>query len=76
MNAYKVEATLTQDGTFVLEGLPFRSGEDVEIIVLQKTHESWHSKKTDEEYPLQGTVIRYEDPFEPAVSPAEWDALQ
>lgn len=27
-------------------------------------------------YPLQGTVDRYDDPFEPAVPLEEWEALQ
>ncbi|NJK65686.1 MAG: hypothetical protein HC941_03335 [Microcoleus sp. SU_5_3] len=27
-------------------------------------------------YPLQGTVDRYDDPFEPAVTLAEWEVLQ
>lgn len=26
--------------------------------------------------PLQGTVIRYDDPFEPAVPPEDWEVLQ
>jgi prevent-host-death family protein len=25
---------------------------------------------------LRGTILRYDDPFEPAVDPSEWKALQ
>jgi prevent-host-death family protein len=25
---------------------------------------------------LRGTIIRYDDPFKPAVDPSEWDALK
>lgn len=27
-------------------------------------------------YPLRGTVLRYDDPFEPAVPPEDWEANQ
>lgn len=27
-------------------------------------------------YPLRGTVLHYEDPFEPAVSLGDWEALR
>jgi len=25
---------------------------------------------------LRGTIVRYEDPFKPAIDPSEWDALK
>lgn len=31
--------------------------------------------KTSNNYPLKGSVIYYEDPFSPAVSPEEWGVL-
>jgi hypothetical protein len=27
------------------------------------------------EFPLSGTVLNYDNPFEPAVDPEEWDAI-
>jgi hypothetical protein len=36
MNAYKVEATVTENGTIVLHGLPFQVGDTVEVIVLEQ----------------------------------------
>lgn len=35
MNAYKVEAVVTENGTIVLCGLPFQPGDSVEVIVLE-----------------------------------------
>ena len=35
MNAYKVEAVVTENGTIVLHGLPFQVGDTVEVIVLE-----------------------------------------
>jgi hypothetical protein len=35
-NAYKVEAVLAEDGTLVLQGLPFQAGAAVEVIILER----------------------------------------
>ncbi len=37
MNAYKVEAIIAEDGTVTLRGLPFRTGETVEVIVIERS---------------------------------------
>ncbi len=34
MEAYKVDTVLKQGGTLVLENLPFRAGDHVEVIVV------------------------------------------
>jgi hypothetical protein len=34
MNAHKLNAVLSQDGQLLLNGLPFRAGDKVEVIVL------------------------------------------
>jgi hypothetical protein len=34
MNAHKLAAVLSEDGRLTLDGLPFRAGEAVEVIVL------------------------------------------
>jgi hypothetical protein len=36
MNAHKLAATLMEDGTLVLKGLPFHAGDTVEIIILEQ----------------------------------------
>ena len=35
MQAPKLEVVLSENGTLVLEGLPFQAGETVEVIILQ-----------------------------------------
>ena len=80
MNAYKVEAVLAEDGTLVLQGLPFQTGAAVEVIILERS--SYQQSETStlspdsNQYPLRGTVIRYDDPFEPAVPVEDWEALK
>jgi len=74
MNAYKQSVTLTEDGKLLLNELPFHAGETVEVIILEQSIGQNSSQDSSSEFPLQGSVIRYDDPFEPAVSPQEWDA--
>jgi hypothetical protein len=77
MNAHKIETVLTEDGTLILQGLPFHAGDAVEVIVLQaKTsqHEKLQSQKN--RYPLHDTQpYRYDDPTEP-VALEDWECLQ
>ncbi len=79
MQAHKVEVVLSENGTLVLEGLPFRAGETVEVIILRPTPQpvsSPTSSSRTSAFPLQGTVLFYDEPFEPAVSPQDWDVLK
>lgn len=69
--AHRVETTLQEDGTLTLEHLPFQAGESVEVIILP--HHG--SMQREESYPLRGTPIRYDDPFEPAAVD-DWNAVR
>jgi hypothetical protein len=75
MQAHKVEAVLSENGTLVLEGLPFQAGEAVEVIILERPKPQ-PARSSSSEFPLQGTVLVYDDPFEPAVAPEDWDVLR
>lgn len=81
MNAYKVEAVLAEDGTLVLQGLPFQAGAAVEVIILERPGLQQEQIATSgseaNPYPLLGKQpYRYDDPFEPAVPLEDWEALQ
>ena len=71
MNAHKIEIALTEDGTLVLQGLPFHAGDVVEVIILQLqiAQDQIESPKTQNTnlYPLRDKVIRYDDPTKPVV---------
>lgn len=58
MKAYKVEKIVKQDGVLLLNGLPFHSGEIVEIIILRNEN---NTKK----HKLRNMVLKYDKPFEP-----------
>lgn len=76
MNAYKVETVLTEDGTLLLKELPFQAGDEVEIIILERPKTSSPSSPDRSPRSLQGSILRYDDPFEPALSPDEWEVLR
>jgi hypothetical protein len=72
MQAYRIEKVIPASGKLELEALPFASGAVVEIIVLgpERVKNGRHAM------PLRGTVIKYDEPFEPVVAENEWEALQ
>ena len=71
MQAYRVEATLQQDGTLTLNNLPLGAGETVEVIILVQPPVAGDHQQ----YPLRGVPVRYVDPMEP-VAQADWEAAQ
>ena len=66
MSVHIAETTVDPLGRVVLDQLPFRPGDKVEVIV--RTQEARTSQIVD----LRGSVLRYEDPFEPVAS-NDWD---
>jgi hypothetical protein len=79
MNAYKIRSIVMADGSIVLKGLPFSVGRSVEVIVLDdgSAQEAASSTILDERWKsLQGSVTRYDDPFESAIPLEDWDVLQ
>lgn len=71
MQAFKIEATLAEDGSVTLTGLPFRAGDRIEVIVLGNGLLYPNSGG----YPLRGTPFQYDEPMA-AVAEADWEALQ
>ena len=72
MNAHRIETALTENGKLSLHNLPFKKGDEVEVIILERNS----SKIVSDSYPLKGTVISYEEPFEPATSADDWEVLR
>jgi hypothetical protein len=78
MNAYKIRSIVMADGSIVLKGLPFSAGKSVEVIVLDDISnlESANPRLDERWKSLQGSVTRYDDPFESAIPLEDWDVLQ
>jgi hypothetical protein len=65
------------DGSIFLKGLPFSAGKSVEVIVLDDISAPEVANPIDERWKsLQGSVTRYDNPFEPAIPVSDWDVLQ
>jgi hypothetical protein len=71
MQIYRVEATVSSDGTLTLKKIPFQAGDRVEVILRG----CQPARRGDGCYPLRGTPIRYADPFA-SVAEDDWEALQ
>ena len=69
--AYRVEAVLTEDGRLLLDELPFRAGQAVEVIVSPTSG----AERTSARHPLHGMVIRFDDPTAP-VADRDWSVLE
>ena len=69
--AHRVEAILTEDGRLVLDELPFRAGQAVEVIVLPASVAS----RTPVRHSMHGMVVRFDDPTAP-VADQDWGVLQ
>jgi hypothetical protein len=77
MNAYKIRSIVMADGSLFLKGLPFSAGKSVEVIVLDDISALEVANPIDERWKsLQGSVTRYDNPFEPAIPVSDWDVLQ
>ena len=70
MSAHHIEITLAQDGKLIIDELPFRAGDTLEVIIFAR-----RPKPNGREYPLRGQPINYLEPTEP-VAQADWDAVQ
>jgi hypothetical protein len=70
MDSHRIETMLEQDGTVTLNGLPFQAGDTVEVTVVAKA-----PKPKQNGYPLRGTTLTYEAPFEP-VATEDWESAQ
>lgn len=68
MQIYRIETTISSDGTLTIKELPFRAGDKVEVIVCEREREQERSWC----YPLRGRPIRYLDPFG-SVAEDDWE---
>jgi len=61
VTAYRQSSVLDTDGCLKLDGLPFRAGDSVEVIIF------FNARKPDdwEEFPFRGAAYRYDRPTDP-----------
>jgi len=66
---YRVKATIGPGGTLTLEGLPYQTGEIVEVTLQVRRPDA-----SADSLPLRGLPVRLERPTDP-VAEADWEAL-
>ncbi len=71
METYSLETTISNNGTLIIKGLPFKIGDKVKVIVQICEHK----QEQDNLYPLRGTPFNYIKPFE-SVAGKEWEVLK
>jgi hypothetical protein len=67
--AHRIETVISENGKLLLDQLPFRAGQVVEVIILPATRPTLASQA------LKGTVLRYDRPSDP-VAETDWGALR
>jgi hypothetical protein len=72
MEAHRVESVVESKGRVLLENLPFEEGKTVEIIILEANEKGVVIKPN----PIKGSLLKYDNPFEPACPPEDWEALR
>jgi hypothetical protein len=71
MSTHRIETTINQDGTLTLNDIPFQAGDEVEVIIRERSPKT----SSDNPYPLRGQPLQYDAPTEP-VAEDEWSILQ
>jgi hypothetical protein len=71
MQTYRTETIISENGIITIHGVPFRTGDRVEVIILGYSYK----KKNGERYPLRGEPIRYDAPFDNAAED-DWEILK
>jgi hypothetical protein len=83
LQAHEDTAVVGPDGSVRIADLPFGAGERVRVVVLADPVGKSRRHSPEEialsrviRHGLRGTVLRYDDPFGPAVPIEDWDALK
>jgi hypothetical protein len=71
MDDFRYTTHIGPEGDLHLHGVPLPSGQEVDVTIEVKTHKKGKIFNTS----LAGIPVDYKDPFEPAVPPEDWDAI-
>lgn len=68
MTTFRTAAKIEPAGELHLDRIPFAEGDEVEVIVMQRS-----TAEQNLRYPLRGHPLRFDDPEEP-VAEGDWEA--
>lgn len=72
MRAVRITRRLDSETRYLPELRPLL-GKEVEIVVREAEAAPAVDEATAERYPLRGSILRDDDPFEPAVPEEDWE---
>jgi hypothetical protein len=74
---HRINDAIVRGGKVVLSDLPFPDGQHVQVIIAETGVPVGTKVSIDEvRRRLKGGVERFDDPFEPVISPDSWDMLR
>ncbi len=77
VRAHRATAVVTKDQTISVSGLPIAPGEPVDVIILAGARQISEAPDLEEvRRRLRNSLLKYDDPFAPAVPPGEWDVIR
>ena len=77
VRAHRATVVVTPDQAITVGGLPIAAGERVEVIILAAGERAPEAPTTEDvRRRLRGSVLKYDDPFAPALPPEEWDVVR
>ncbi len=72
MKALRFEAVPSEKGKLTLLDDSLELGKSVEVIILLPEYK----QPANNPYTLRGTLLKYDQPFEPAVPAEDWNAIR
>ncbi len=73
MEAYKTKAKVKKNHKVHIDNVPFDDGQEVEVVIsVSKKNEHDNELKDS----LVGSVIKYDNPFEPAITTQDWELIK
>lgn len=73
MESFKTKTKVKKNHKIHIDDVPFDAGQEVEIIISVTNENEHHNKLKDS---LKGSVIKYENPFEPVITSNDWELLK
>jgi hypothetical protein len=67
---HRIETRVENNGTIILQDLPFHAGDRVIVVITTRPQNSAQSAAC----PLRGLPVEYKNPFDP-VAENDWEAL-
>lgn len=75
MTAHRLIVQVDSKNGILLQNLPFKAGQRVEVIVLPEEN-SASSEDKKNNFSLYGTLLKYDQPFDSATDSSDWEALK